>query len=44
MKSKYVWLMHNCIGHPISGLLSFISDTTKEWSKIVHDKTLPKDH
>jgi predicted xylose isomerase-like sugar epimerase len=40
------WLLHNTVGHPIAGILWFVSDITgkhgfSEVADLVHDITCP---
>jgi len=32
------WLFHNCVGHPICGVVMLFNE---EWADWIHDATLP---
>ena len=42
MKTEFMWLVHNCIAHPIAGVLWLVRLTKPaDW---LHTVTTPKDH
>lgn len=38
--SKYMWIIHNMIGHPLMQILALLR--LYKWAMLVHDRTIPK--